>query len=496
MIYWGTSFGSHDAALSVFTTDRIGPIIYDRLIFASHSERFSRIKDDANLCQELIDHAIQKYGHPNRVYYYEKPWKKKLRYIKSGQWDNITEPSPRKTLAEFGVHAPIITVDHHHSHAAAGYYTSGFRNATIIVVDAIGELATTTMWIGKNDKIKKVYQQNYPHSIGLFYSALTQAAGYKPNGEEYIFMGAAAYGKKEPLKTFIAEQLIELQHKQPLVKLKQNLHRGYKDLYARPPHDIAAAGQSIYEDCLDHLVNYAYKNFRTKNLILMGGCALNCVANSRVLQSGLWENIWIMPNPGDAGSAVGTVLAARGNHIEWPGPYLGYNIPGPYPIGDAIQILKTKGIVGIANGPAEFGPRALGNRSIFADPRIPDIKTQMNWLKKREQFRPFAAIIPEQFAAQEFVMGNAKTSPYMQFVFECKNPQLYPGIAHVDNTSRIQTVSPQQHPKLYEMLMGWYQETGCPMLINTSLNIKGQPLVNTEDDARAFEVCYDTPVLK
>lgn len=488
MIFWGTSFGSHDAALSVFKNNK--------LIFASHSERFSRHKDDANLCKELIDYAILKFGNPNRIYFYEKPWKKKLRYIKSGQFSNILEPSPAKTLSKLGINAPITTIDHHHSHAAAGYFTSGFSDATIVVVDAIGELATTTIWIGKNDRIKKVYQQNYPNSLGLFYSALTQAAGFKPNGEEYIFMGAAAYGEAEPLKTFIYDDLIKIQNQPPLIKLKHNLHRGYHSLYARSSYDIAAAGQSIYEDCLELLVNYAYKNYPSKNLIIMGGCALNCVANSKIIESGIWDKIWIMPNPGDAGSAIGAVLAHTGKHCDWTGPYLGYEIPGSYPIRSAIDILKSRGIVGVANGPAEFGPRALGNRSIFADPRIPDIKTKMNWLKKREQFRPFAAIIPEQLAAQEFVMGHAKSSPYMQFVFECKNPEKYPGITHVDNTSRIQTVSAQQHPELHEMLMGWYHETGCPMLINTSLNIKGQPLVNTEDDARAFEICYDTIVLK
>lgn len=488
MIYWGTSFGSHDAALAVFENNK--------LIFASHSERFSRWKDDPNLCQELVDYAVEKHGYPDSIFYYEQPWKKKLRYCRSRQWKNLLEPSPAKTLEKLGITAPLHTTDHHQSHAAAGYYTSPFDNATVIVIDAIGEFATTTMWQCKGDKLKKVYQQNYPHSLGLFYSALTQAAGFKPNGEEYIFMGAAAYGNTEPLKTFIYNDLVKLQDHPPLIKLKHNLHRGYHNLSARPPYDIARAGQSIYEDCLELLINYALKNYPSKNLIIMGGCALNCVANSKILQSGCWENIWIMPNPGDAGSAIGTVLAHTGKHIDWTGPYLGYEIPGSYPIKSAIDILKSRGIVGVAKGRAEFGPRALGNRSIFADPRIPDIKTKMNWLKKREQFRPFAAIIPEQLAAQEFVMGHAESSPYMQFVFECKQPEKYPGIAHIDNTSRIQTVTPQQHPELYEMLMGWYHETGCPMLINTSLNIKGQPLVNTEDDARAFEVCYDTIVLK
>jgi carbamoyltransferase len=489
MIEWGVSFGSHDAALTVIDDNQVK--------FASHSERFSKIKDDPNLSAELISHAINCYGNPTQVFYYENPRKKKLRYLQSGQYKHIFESSPKRVLQKFGINAPITYIDHHYSHAAAGYYTSSFTDATVVVIDAIGEMATTTIWQANGNKIIKKYQQDYPHSIGLLYSSLTQAAGFKPNGEEFIFMGLAAYGKPDYLYEELMNSLIKLNDKQPLVELRKNLHKGCIDYIPRDisPADLAAAGQKMYEVCLQKLLSWAYTNLPSRNLVLMGGCALNCVANSKITEWNTWKNIWIMPNPGDAGSSLGACLAGIGNSIVWPGPYLGYNISKEYPVEQIVNYLANDTIVAVANGRAEFGPRALGNRSIFADPRKHDIKNQMNWLKKRESFRPFAAVITEDLAPQFFNMKDFKSSPYMQFVFECKYPEKYPGIAHKDNSCRIQTVSYNQHPQLYKMLNKWYEKSGCPMLVNTSLNIKNQPLVNDECDAYEFQKEYNIPVL-
>jgi carbamoyltransferase len=249
-------------------------------------------------------------------------------------------------------------------------------------------------------------------------------------------------------------------------------------------YDIAAAVQKIYEDIFEYIVQYATQN-DNPNLVLMGGCALNCSANS--IAKKYYRNVWIMPNPGDAGSSVGAVLAHYQQPIDWQGPYLGFDIKGEYPVEKLIHELKTTGIVGVANGPAEFGPRALGNRSLLADPRGTDIKHRVNEIKQRQQFRPFAPAILEEHAGDYF---DGCTGPYMQFTAHCKFPELYPAIVHHDGTSRVQTVGRKDNPGFRRLLEQWYATTGCPMLLNTSLNIKGQPMVNTWNDGQAFAKHY------
>lgn len=484
MVVWGTSFGSHDAALAVFDTYE------NKILFASHSERFSKIKDDANLSPALIQYALDNYGSPSKIFYYENPWVKKLRYVRSGQFSNIFEPLPKKTFDQFELNCDIQYTDHHLSHAAAGYYTSKFSNAAIVVIDAIGEFTTLSIWEAEGSSLKLRKKWSYPDSLGLFYSAMTSVAKLKPNGEEYIFMGMAAYGNPATYQSVIKNTFFNDLDNHNFI-LKYNLHKGVKfDLNDNDVYDFAASVQSVYEEYFKKVLDWAWLNISSSNLVVMGGCALNCVANSKIKDWHKWNNVWIMPNPGDAGSAIGAILAHQKTHINWESPYLGYNINSSYPTDQLLNELQQNQIAAVANGKAEFGPRALGNRSIFADPRVPDIKQRMNWLKKREQFRPFAAVIPEELAPQYFDMKSIKNSPYMQYVFECKDPALYPGIAHVDSTSRIQTVKHAQHPGLYTLLMKWYSTTKCPMLINTSLNIKNQPLVNDETDAKKFQDMY------
>jgi carbamoyltransferase len=254
-------------------------------------------------------------------------------------------------------------------------------------------------------------------------------------------------------------------------------------------YDIAAATQKIYEEILTHILSHSKHINSSKNLVLMGGCALNCSANSIAYK--YFDHVWIMPNPGDAGSAVGAVLAHKKQHIDWSGPYLGYDIDRPYPIEELITELKTNQIVGVANGKAEYGPRALGNRSLLADPRGSNIKARVNDIKLRQQFRPFApAILDEHFA--DYFDGPG--GPYMQYTATCRRPDLYPAIVHADGTSRVQTVSKSDNPGFRRLLERWYGETGCPMLLNTSLNIKGMPIVNDLADAQAFEEHYGVKV--
>jgi carbamoyltransferase len=203
-----------------------------------------------------------------------------------------------------------------------------------------------------------------------------------------------------------------------------------------------------------------------------------------------------MPNPGDAGSAVGAVCGYFGEHVKWPGAYLGTDMGTKYPVEETIDVLKTQKIVGLASGRAEFGPRALGHRSLLADPRGSEIKDTVNAIKRRQKFRPFAPAILEEHVHDYFEMPNGITaSPYMQFVARCRQPDLFPAIIHADGTSRVQTVSKTDSPGFRKLLENWYSETGCPMLLNTSLNIKGQPMVNDIKDAAAFYERYHVPVL-
>ena len=224
----------------------------------------------------------------------------------------------------------------------------------------------------------------------------------------------------------------------------------------------------------------------------MGGCALNCLANRLIPWH--FENSWIMPNPGDAGSSLGAILAARETQARWRSPYTGYDIKGEYPTQAILDELFKTGMAGVANGKAEFGPRALGNRSLLADPRGSRMKDKVNAIKQRQEYRPFAPVIRLEDVKECFNVPEDFASPYMQYVVTCKQPKKYPAIVHEDGTSRVQTVTKEQHPGLYELLTIWKERTGCPMLLNTSLNIKGQPMVNTEADAADFAKHYGVKV--
>ena len=231
---------------------------------------------------------------------------------------------------------------------------------------------------------------------------------------------------------------------------------------------------------------------KKSNLVFMGGCALNCLAN-RLLPK-YFNDYWIMPNPGDAGSSLGAVLAGTKQRVKFDSPYLGFDIKGDYPVERILTELESTGLAGVACGPAEFGPRALGNRSLLADPRGEYMKSKVNAIKQRQEFRPFAPVIRQEDASKHFVVSDGFDSPYMQEIVTCKYPQDYPAIVHKDGTSRVQTVTRSQHAGLYDLLTQWYKSTGCPMLLNTSLNIKGQPIVNTQTDAARFEKHYGVNV--
>jgi carbamoyltransferase len=483
MITWGISAASHNAALAVFK-DGI-------LVFASESERFSGLKNDPDLDQRLVDHA-RTFGEPDLVCWYEKPWKKTLRQLFAGQ--GFSSNQVRNYLKKYQITTPIKTIDHHRSHASAGYYTSGFDNACVLVIDAIGEFETYTQWQAQGDQLTKIHSIEFPNSVGLWYSAMTQRIGLKPNEEEYILMGMAAQGDPNRLTRDLLNDFVTFPNDdyQLPFRIRQNLHRGCRDW--RPDlstqqdrFDIAAATQQVYELIFERILQSAATKTSSRNLVLMGGCALNCVANKLAYK--YFNNVWIMPAPGDSGSSIGAVLAHKQKHITWPGALLGYDMGYHLSNRAIVEYLVENKICGLARGSAEFGPRALGNRSLIADPRGPFIKDRINNIKQREQFRPFAPAILEEYADRYFEMPT-KSTPYMQFTARCKDPNYFPAIVHTDGTSRVQTVNKKDNPQFRELLEIWYDLTGCPMLLNTSLNIKGQPMINNHQDAEKWSKTY------
>jgi carbamoyltransferase len=466
----GLNETSHDAAVSLI--DGKGNIL-----FAGHAERYSKIKNDWHINDSLMRNAYL-YGLPDKIAYYEKPYLKKLRLILGGAsgW----KPSVKYNKS----------FSHHYSHAAAGYYTSPFKNAVIVVLDAIGEFTTSSVWVGDGDKIKLHKKWSYPFSFGLFYSAFTKLIGLKPNEEEYIMMGMAAYGDPKLYLDKVSEYF------PAAYKQKYNFHKGIHDwgqeITESDKFHIAAAVQKVYEDRLWDFMYIARHELKSPNLVFMGGCALNSKANTSLWD--IFSDIWIMPNPGDAGSSLGAAAAMHGKHLNWQGPYLGYDLGGEYPVQVIFDEIMANQIAAVATGRAEYGPRALGNRSILADPRDPNIKNKVNKIKKREEFRPFAPVVMEEHAAEWFDMNYS--SPYMQFTPKCLKPELIPSVVHHDGTSRVQTVNAKQHPGLYQLLKKFYEATGVPILLNTSLNIKGQPLLNDESDIINWEKTYGIKICR
>ena len=441
MKYIGISEGFHDAAWAVVEDGE--------LKFATHSERYTRIKGDKRL---PMGFGIKDDEYS--IYYEDLELKNKRR-------------------AEYGLSEKIAAfktdtyVGHHEAHMAAAYYTCPFEADATVVIDAIGEYDTASVWV----KGEKVWSKQYPWSLGLFYSAITKRIGLKPNEDEYITMGMAAFGEPKINMQGITEQY---------------LHTGLplKKWFWEKPEDIAASAQLAFEYEVQ-LIFAEAKRYGNK-IAYGGGCALNCVANSKILHT--LDKLWIFPSPGDAGSALGAILAHTKQKIDYPHTFWGYNIEGELNPNEVVYELLNNKVVGVANGKAEYGPRALGNRSLLADPRY-NIKNKVNRIKRRQKFRPFAPAILEE-AYDDYFVGHA--NEYMQFVCEAKHD--YDSVKHVDGTSRVQIVK-NDGSILRKILECWYEVTGCPMLLNTSLNIKGQPIVNDEHDAKQFEKKYRVKVL-
>jgi carbamoyltransferase len=491
MNYIGISCGFHDAALSVI--DDSGNIL-----FAGHSERYSKRKHDSQLCVPLVEDALKYATDKYEVHYYERPLIKAVRQFRAGQ---PLGPFRMQTIMGEGYSVlsnrtgSIKQHSHHLCHAAAGFQTSPFNDATVVIIDAIGEIDTISIWDAHYDqfgnaKYKKIWGKKYPDSIGLLYSAMTARVGLRPLDEEYILMGMAAYGDPEKhLGSF-----------DPLVpdpdrlNFTHNFHVGAPVDFLKGADlmDIAAATQMFTEDLIMDVMDIALKLGKSCNLVYGGGVALNCAANRNL--GTYFDRIWVMPNPGDAGNSLGAAALGYGRRLVWKDAFLGHDIKGEYPIDSLVKELYNNRVVGVANGRAEFGPRALGNRSLLADSRGTTIKDRVNEIKRRQKFRPFAPVILEEMASDYFDMPNGwDNSRYMQVIATCRLPDLFPAIIHADGTSRVQTV-PKDGSGIRKLLERWHSETGCPMLLNTSLNIRGEPMVNDRADADRFENLYHVKV--
>ena len=432
-----------------------------------------------------------------------------------------------------GYQGDIIFPEHHMSHAAHTFFTSPFDKAAILTVDGVGEWSTSSFGFAENTSIKLTNDIRWPHSIGMFYSAFTYFLGFKVNEGEYKLMGLSAYGKPK-YYDLILNEILDVKNDGSLhlnMKYfaftydKVMTNQKFAELFGIPRreeddkaeqihYDIAASAQKILEDIMLKMVNHVHKKTGMKNLCLGGGVALNGVANYRILKEGPFEGVHIPPSPGDGGSAVGCAqyLHYIHNKQKWiieqdhakriqENIYVGPSFSNDeiksfleendidYEYHEREKLLETtanliseQNIVGWYQGKMEWGPRALGNRSILADPREGKMKDILNEkIKHRESFRPFAPSILEEYVSEYFDIDV--TSPYMLLVAPVKKPEKIPAVTHVDGTGRLQTVSKKTNPLYYDLINKFYKITGVPVIVNTSMNVMGEPIVTSPEEA-------------
>jgi carbamoyltransferase len=535
----GISCFYHDAAAALL---RDGD-----LVAAAHEERFTRKRHDPDLPRRAVAYCLHEAGigidDVDYLVFYDKPFIKFERmlmtylatfprslpsftkaipiWLKEKLW------VPKAIERELGYRGEVLFAEHHQSHAASAFLASPFEEAAILTIDGVGEWATATEGIGKGEKFELTREIRFPHSLGLLYSAFTYYLGFKVNSAEYKVMGAAPYGQPKHYDVILRE-LVDLREDG---SFKMNMkyfaydygltmtNRRFEELFGHPRRepeskmeqfhwDMAASVQKVTEEVMLRMVRDLHARTGQRNLVMAGGVALNCVANGRILREGPFRELWVQPAAGDAGGALGAALFAhhcvlghprrfRMDHAFWgptfsdaeirafldarKAPYRA--LPRDEMIRETARLLdEEQAVVGWMQGRLEWGPRALGARSILADARNHENWQRVNLkIKFRESFRPFAPACLAEKAGEWFDID--RESPYMLLVCQVRPGRDVPAVTHVDGSARLQTVTREQHAEFYDLLRAFDERTGCPVVINTSFNVRGEPIVCTPEDA-------------
>ena len=567
--------------ISAFYHDSAAALIGDgELLAAAQEERFSRKKHDPAFPAQAIAYCLDEAGislaDVHSIVFYDKPllkferlletylsyaprgfksfmtaipvWIKEKLFLKKMLKQELSTVSGI-TEAELPT---LLFTEHHQSHAASAFYPSPYESAAVMCLDGVGEWATTSVWVGEKNQLTPQWEIDFPHSLGLLYSAFTYYTGFRVNSGEYKLMGLAPYG--EPIYVdLILDNLLDLKE-DGTFRLNMEYfgyatgltmtNKRFAKLFGQPARepeaeltqremDIARSIQVVTEEIVLRLARTVHQETGLDNLCLAGGVALNCVANGRLLREGPFKSIWIQPAAGDAGGAIGAALSAYHEYEGKPrqvqagdamkGAYLGpsydaqaireyldsvgavYQELNDEPLFAAVaEQLEQEKVIGWFAGRMEFGPRALGGRSIIGDARSKKMQSVMNLkIKYRESFRPFAPLIKHDKVSEWF--DHEGPSPYMLIVAPVKESKRtlmseeqaklfgidklnvprseIPAVTHVDYSARLQTVHPETNPRFYNLLDAFEQKTGCPLLVNTSFNVRGEPIVNTPEDA-------------
>ena len=562
----GISAYYHDSAAALLSEGKI--------VAAAQEERFSRKKNDDRFPRNAVAFCLKQGGLTasdlDAVVFYDKPIIKFSRLLESylsvapGGWATFPRALPpwlgeklnlrgtiRYEMPELESETPILFAEHHQSHAASAFYPSPFEEAAILTVDGVGEWATTTLGIGRGNEVDVLKELRFPHSLGLLYSAFTAYCGFRINSGEYKLMGLAPYGEPK-YADLIYTHLVDVKDDGSLRLNLDYFHflRGlrmtnskFDRLFGGPRRrpetpieqrhmDVASSIQKVTEDIMLRLARHARGLTGKRNLCMAGGVALNCVANGKILQEKIFDQLWIQPAAGDAGGSLGAALAVWHMNKENPQPrkvikpdamqgaFLGPSfsddeiedvlcrhkaeyrkLDRESLLGEVAALLGDEKIVGWVQGRMEFGPRALGHRSILGDPRSAKMQSILNLkVKYRESFRPFAPAVLLEHAPELFELSG--DSPYMLIVAPVHPDQRrsvdtskdglerlkqlrssLPAITHVDYSARVQTVTKDENPVFHDILKRFHEHTGCPVLVNTSFNVRGEPVVCSPDDA-------------
>lgn len=571
--------------ISAFYHDSAAALIENgAIIAAAQEERFTRKKHDPGFPKEAIDYCLKEAGltlsDVDHVVFFEKPFIKferlletylasvpagfqsfkmaipvwiKDKLFQKGNLIELLEEFENANEGTSEIENKLLFAEHHQSHAASAFFPSPFEEAIILTMDGVGEWATASVAIGRGNELTTVREIQFPHSLGLLYSAMTYYTGFRVNSGEYKVMGLAPYGEPKYAK-LIKDNLIDIKEDGSfwLDQSYFNYATGltmtsskFHDLFGAPPRtsedqitqremDLAASVQAVTEEVMLKMTESLAKEYGIKNLCLAGGVALNCVANGKVIRAGSFDNVWVQPAAGDAGGALGAALAAHyiekkqprtvGSNMDaMKGSYLGPEyeqsdietrltkagavfevLTDETVMTETAKCLEDGHAVGWFQGRMEFGPRALGGRSILGDPRNPEMQKTLNLkIKYRESFRPFAPSIISDEVSNYF--EHEGTSPYMLVVAPVKEEHrkdtskkdvglfgieklniprsTIPAITHVDYSARIQTVHEETNPRYHALISAFKKQTGCPIVVNTSFNVRGEPIVNTPEDA-------------